>query len=90
MILVLVEHFKQDNNAKEGIVCFLVFIDIKNNMVWLKNDISISIIVKVIIMLLISWRPFNFFVLKESLKGLAQAKIIRKSVILFRVPNMTI
>ena len=37
---------------------------------------------------------YNLFTLEiyilPTLKGLAQAKIIKKSVILFRVPNMTI
>ena len=33
---------------------------------------------------------FNGLMHRENLKGLAQAKIIKKSVILFRVLNMTI
>ena len=37
-----------------------------------------------------SYAPANLAVDSVTLKGLAQAKIIKKSVILFRVLNMTI
>ena len=41
--------------------------------------------------ILLKWRSFTLgFTFIDYLKGLAQAKIIKKSVILFRVLNMTI
>ena len=43
---------------KEGMVCFIVFFDNKNIWFGEKNQVSISIIEKVMIILLILWRPF--------------------------------
>ena len=43
---------------KEGMVCFTVFFDNKNIWIDEKNQVSISIIEKVMIILLILWRPF--------------------------------
>ena len=42
---------------EEGMFCFIVFFDNKN--IWLgEKKVSISIIEKVMIILLILWRPF--------------------------------
>ena len=43
---------------KEGMVCFIVFFDNKNIWFGEKNQVSISIIEEVMIILLILWRPF--------------------------------
>ena len=43
---------------KEGMACFIVFFDNKNIWFGEKNQVSISIIEKVMIILLILWRPF--------------------------------
>ena len=56
---------------KEGMVCFIVFFDNKN--IWFGEKIkslyqvSISIIEKVMIILLILWRPFWIFRSKRIL-----------------------
>ena len=46
---------------KEGIVCFIVFLDNKNIWFSVKNQVSISTIEKVMIILLILCRPFWIF-----------------------------
>ena len=44
---------------KKGMVCFIVFFD-KKIYGLVKNQVSILFIEKVVIILLILWRPFNF------------------------------
>ena len=46
---------------KEGFVCFIVLLDNKNIWFGEKNQVSISTIEKVMIILLFLWRPFLIF-----------------------------
>ena len=53
---------------EECVVCFIVFLDNKNIWFGEKNQVSISIIEKVMIILMISKAILNFSVLKNPVK----------------------
>ena len=50
--------------SKEWIICIIVFFDNKNVWFGKKNQVSNPIIKKVMIILLILWRPFLIFLRK--------------------------